>query len=105
MPIIVIIAVIMMLGAIPFEEMAQTGDTGFNIGQVINTISGSPLGGKQIVSVSEVNGQINLQWGLGLGAVLLLLSGILLLIAGALEHTANTELFIEKKIITEEKKE
>ena len=105
MPIIVIIAVIMMLGAIPFEEMAQTGDTGFNIGQVINTISGSPLGGKQIVSISEVNGQINLQWGLGLGAVLLLLSGILLLIAGVLEHTANTELFIEKKIITEEKKE
>lgn len=92
-PIIILIVLVMMLGMIPFESIADTGETTLNINQIISNISNSPLGGQQSISLSEISGSINLQWGLGLGAILLLCSGILFAVAGFLEHKADTILF------------
>jgi hypothetical protein len=103
-PVVIIIAVIILLSAIPFSELAPAGDTTLNIDQVIGAISGAPFGGQQTVALSDVDGQIHLQWGLGSGAILLLLSGILLIIAGVLEKTADIELFKQEKTPVEKKK-
>jgi len=74
-PVLLIIIVIMSLSMIPFESMADTGDAAVDISEIIGAISGSPSGGQQIVTIPEVNEQIELQWGFGLGGILLLISG------------------------------
>jgi len=101
-PVILIIIVVMSLGMIPFESMVDTGDAAVDISNIIDTISSSPSGGQQIVTIPEVNEQIELQWGFGLGGILLLISGIVLVISGFLEFVANTEFYTSK--ISEEPK-
>ncbi len=96
-PIIMIIVVIMILGSIPFESFVETSDTSMNINQIIDQISSSPFGGQQSISIPDVNGNIQLQWGIGFGAILLLLSGILLFIGGILEQTADVMLYKSNK--------
>ena len=92
-PVILIIILIMALGMIPFESMADTGESGVDIGAVVGAISGSPSGGQQMVNIPEINGQIEFQWGFGLGGILLVVAGILLVVAGGLEIMANTDFF------------
>jgi len=96
-PFILIVVMIMMLGFIPFESMANTGEADINISQIISNISGSPFGGQQQIPLTDIEGTIQLQWGMGLGALLFLLSGILFFIAGILERNANTMFFQPKK--------
>jgi hypothetical protein len=92
-PVVFIVIIIMALGMIPFESMADTGDSGVDVGEVIGAISASPSGGQTTVALPEIDGEIELQWGFGLGGILLLVSGIILLISGFLEIFANTEFF------------
>jgi hypothetical protein len=93
----------MALGMIPFESLADTGEASVDIGEIVGAISGSPFGGQTTAYIAEVNGQVDLQWGLGLGSILLLLSGIILVISGVLEKSANTEFFKLKTIETPKK--
>ena len=97
-PVLLIIIVIMSLGMIPFESMVDTGGAAVNISEIINAISSSPSGGQQIVTIPEVNEQIKLQWGFGLGGILLLISAVILVISGGLELFANTEFFTSKTV-------
>lgn len=103
-PLVLIVIIIIALGAIPFESFADTGDASVDIGEVIGAISGSPSGGQKIVSIPDIEGQIELQWGFGLGGILLLISGIILIISGILETIANTS-FFKSKIIEKPRKE
>ena len=95
-PVLLIIIVIMSLGMIPFESMVDTGDAAVDISGIIGAISSSPSGGQQIMTIPEVNEQIELQWGFGLGGILLLISGVILVISGGLEVFANTEFYAVK---------
>jgi hypothetical protein len=52
--------------------------------------------------IQGVDGQIQLNWGLGIGGFLLLLSGIILIFAGIFERLADVEFFKEKEIIVPE---
>jgi len=97
-PVFLIIIIILSLGMIPFESLAGTGDADVNIGEIIGAISASPSGGQKIVSIADVNGQIEFHWGFGIGAISLIVSGLILVIAGALEIIANTEFFAGKTI-------
>jgi len=103
-PVVLIVIIIMALGMIPFESFADTGDASVDIGEVLGAISGSPSGGQKIISLSEVDGQIELQWGFGLGGILLLASGLILVVSGFLEIIANTS-FFESKIVEKPRKE
>ena len=73
----------------------MSGD--FDISEVVGAISSSPFMGEKTIPISDVNGQIYLQWGLGSGLYLLLFSGIILIISGIMEIIANTS-FFESKI-------
>jgi len=95
-PFIIIFIIIMALGMIPFESFADVGDASVDIDEVVGAISGSPFGGQKIVSIPDVDGQIELQWGYSLGGYLLLISGIILIISGIMEITANESFFKEK---------
>ena len=97
-PVVLIIIIVMGLGMIPFESMADTGSSSVNIEEVLGAISGSPFGGQKIVTVPDINGQIDLRWGLGIGGQLLLVSGLILIISGFLESYANTEFFTDKTL-------
>jgi len=103
-PLVLIVIIIMALGAIPFESFAGTGDASVDVGEVIGAISGSPSGGQKIVSIPDIEGQIELQWGFGLGGILLLVSGLILVVSGFLEIIANTS-FFESKIVEKPRKE
>lgn len=99
-PFIFIFIIILSLSAIPFESMVETGESGVNVQQIIGAISGSPFGGQETITISGVQGQIELQWGYGLGGYLLLFSGIVLVISGLIEITTDTTFFgqkVEKK--------
>jgi len=103
-PIIFILLFIIGLRLIPFESLADTGDSGMNISEVISSISNSPINGQKFITIQDVEGQIQLNWGLGLGGFLLLFSGMILIIAGILERVADAE-FFQEKIIQESKKD
>jgi len=97
-PIVLIIIAIMFLDMIPYESIADTDSSIVNIGEVLETISGSPSDGQTVVAVPDVVGQIELNWGIGLGGLLLLIAGFILIISGFFEIYANTELFTTKTI-------
>ncbi len=97
-PIVIIIIAIMFLDMIPYESMADTEGSIVDIGEVLETSSGSPSGGQTVVAVPDVLGQIELNWGFGLGGLLLLIAGFILIISGFFEIYANTELFTAKTI-------
>ena len=103
-PVVLIVIIIMALGMMPFESFADTGDASVDIGEILGAISSSPSGGQKIISLSEVDGQIELQWGFGLGGILLLASGLILVVSGFLEIIANTS-FFESKIVEKPRKE
>ena len=54
--------------------------------------------------ITDVDGQINFQWGFRLGGWSLLLAGIILIISGAFEIAAKTE-FYKLKTIEEPQRE
>jgi len=105
-PIIIIIIIIALLASLigPMAKDMQGGDYAIDM---FNSISGSPMGGEETFTVDEggITGQFATTWGLGSGGYYLLLSGTLLLVAGAMEVFANKEFFTPKTPIGKPKKE
>jgi len=101
-PVIIIIVVIMFIGNVISGSMADMGDEASGISSIFGFTS-SPLGGQQSMPISEMGGDLTLQWGLGLGGQLLVLSGIVFIVAGILEIAAK-KTFFEPKIVETPKK-
>ncbi len=95
-PFIFILVLVLSLSAIPFEALVETGDSGVDVQGIIGAISSSPFGGQKTMTIADVSGQIEFQWGFGLGGYLLLISGIILIISGVVEISANDIFFGEK---------
>ncbi len=63
----------------------------------MDAISASPFSGQSTVQIIEVQGgSIQLAWGFGIGAYLLLFAGILLIMAGLMEMTVHEQFFEDK---------
>ena len=95
-PVIIILIVIMAIGNIIPSEVAGSDSTATStITDILSSISESPFGSKETfyISAEGINVPLPMQWGLGLGAILLLLSGIILIVSGVFEFVANTQLF------------
>lgn len=72
----------------------------------MNAISAAPFNGQYNIQIAEAEGggSVHLQWGFGIGAYLLLFSGIILLMAGLLEIAAHAPFFEEKEPLPPRKK-
>jgi hypothetical protein len=97
-PFILILVAIMAMGSV-IPTTPVEADTETNYAQdILGSISSSPFGGQTTTYVSEtgITGQIDVQWGLGLGGWLLLIAGIIIIVAGILEIIARTQFFTTK---------
>ena len=97
-PIILLIVAILAIGSIIPSDAVAGSEAGSSIGEILSSISSSPLGNQKtfLLSIEEVSISLQMRWGLGLGAQLLLISGIIILMAGILEIMANTIFFQPK---------
>ena len=59
-----------------------------------------PFGNQQTFEISHegISVPLPMQWGLGSGALLLLFAGIIIIISGAIEFIANSQLFTPKQV-------
>lgn len=85
--ILAIASVIPLLSPPTLEGNAQVNDA-------VQAISASPFSGQYNMQTPDVDGGlIQLTWGFGIGAYLLLFAGIILVMAGLLEITAHEQFF------------
>jgi len=101
--IVILIVAIMAIGL-----MIPSGSSGFGgdyVSDFLKSMSSSPIAGEYSFTINEANvaGDVTMNWGLGLGAILLLFSGIIFIVAGALEIVDN-KVFFETKIPVEKQK-
>ncbi len=101
--IVILIVAIMAIGfVIPSGSSGLGGDY---VSGLLKSMSSSPMGGEYSFTITEANiaGDVNMKWGLGMGAMLILVSGIIFIVSGALEIAAN-KVFFETKIPVEKQK-
>jgi len=96
-PFILILVLIIIIGSV-IPSISGGGKSSSYIDEIIGPLTNSPLGGESSTTIAEsdITAQINLQWGVGLGAWTLFISGIILIIAGFLEFTSKTQFFATK---------
>lgn len=88
-PIIAIVIIVAMLGTI----VAYTAPgSPSEVAEVVGAVSMSPLGGSATRTFGDY-GTASLRWGLGIGALVLILAGILFFIAGFLAISANCSFY------------
>ena len=96
---ILILVPILIIGTIvPPLVQEQFSDASPYIQNLIGPIAKSPFGGQSTASIDVTGGSamISLQWGLGLGAWMLLIAAIIMIIAGVLELMSKTQFFATK---------
>lgn len=95
--LIIIIALMLINNLAGIAPSEDSGDGNFIV-DLLSRISGNPTGGTYSVQdvFPDATGDISFQWGLGSGAIYLIVSGIILLVAGILEIIAKKEFFQPK---------
>ncbi len=95
-PFILIVAFIIILGYI-IPPLAG-GEASSYIEEVVRPFTSQPLGGQSSTTIVEsgLSAYVNLKWGVGIGAWMLLFSGIILIVAGFLEISSKTQFFATK---------
>ena len=107
-PFIFILIFILLVATIIPMISPPNIDGNTEMQSAMQAISASPFSGQYTVQPTEVEGgSIQLTWGFGIGAYLLLFAGILLIMAGIMEMTAHEQFFEDKSPaqINVEKKE
>lgn len=102
--IIVLILAIMAIGLFTGSAGFSSGDNYFT--GILNAISSNPFSGTYAFSISEsgISGQVSVDWSLGLGAILIFLSGFIFVVAGVFEIVANKTFFEPKTSVDKPKK-
>ena len=85
-PLILIIIGIMFLQILA-SQISEV-ETAEDVKEIIKNISSHPVGGEDTLNLPDY-GNVYLEWGLEKGAILLLLSSILLIISGLVEMIAK----------------
>jgi len=99
-PVILILIAIMAIGAIIPSDIAGNNEASESITNILKSVSDSPFGNEQTFNIDIRDGltaPLKTNWGLGTGAWLLLIGGIVMIIAGIFEKVAKTQ-FFETKI-------
>jgi len=95
--VVVLIVIIALIGNLLGSSMSG-GTGGDVIGGVIGRMGGSPTGGSYSTSLESfgIEGTGDFAWGLGIGAIYLIVSGILFLVAGILMILDKKDFFQTK---------
>jgi hypothetical protein len=104
--VVVLVVALMAIGSIADMGGSQGGmDSDNFITGLLNEISNNPAGGTYSAQdfIPEVTGDISFQWGLGQGAIYLVIAGIVLIASGFLELFAKKEFFKPKAPYKKEK--
>jgi len=104
--IVILLVAIMFIGSLTgVNSQCGEGSDNFMV-DLISEISSNPVGGTYTSQdfSTELDGGISFQWGLGSGAVYLIISGIILLVSGILEFFARKEFFKPKTPYKKDKK-
>lgn len=96
-PFILIVALLIALSSI-VPSMAG-GEESSYIQDIIGPLKNSPIGGESSTTITEsdLSAKINLSWGVGMGAWMLFISGIVLIVAGILEIFSKHQFFVTKE--------
>ncbi len=96
-PFILILIFILLVASI-IPVLSPPNIEGYpGVSSAMQAISASPFNGQYTVPITDVEGgSIQLTWGFGIGAYLLLFAGILLIMAGLMEMTAHEQFFEDK---------
>ena len=80
-----------------FIDSMPSGGTGSGLPNLLNSISSNPVGGSYSIPSYDLypgtSGTIEFQWGVGLGMILLVLSGIIFIVGGVFEIVSTKEFF------------
>lgn len=103
--IVILIVAIIAIGTFSGMTGDTTSDSAIFISNMLDSISSNPFGGQLSDTITQNSffADVQMHWGLGSGAIILLVAGIIMIIAGILEVVAN-KIFFEPKITEEEKK-
>jgi hypothetical protein len=97
--LLIVIAILAMASIIPSLIPAELSEGTSYVEDILGSLSAAPFGGEAstVITIEDmVNGQVDLQWGLGSGGWMLLLAGIMIIIAGVLELMSKTQFFATK---------
>lgn len=89
--IVTLILILVIVGSIAsLEPMFHQIEGGDGAVAIIQEIAKMPMGGTSFMSVPDY-GQVQMEWGIGIGAWLFLLAGVMLLAAGLLYRMARKD--------------
>ncbi|OPY31254.1 MAG: hypothetical protein A4E32_01704 [Methanomassiliicoccales archaeon PtaU1.Bin124] len=86
--LVMILVVVMSISAL--EPMFHQIEGGDGAVAIVQEIAKNPIGGSTTLTVPSY-GQVDMKWGLGIGALLMVIAGIMLLVAGLMYRTACKE--------------
>ena len=97
--VVLIVALMLMGNLMGFGSQGDMGGGNFIV-QLLSDISSNPSGGTGVYSAGDlfegVSGSVSFEWGLGQGAIYLLIGGIVLLASGLIEFFSKKEFFNPK---------
>ena len=103
--ILILVFVIAVASIIPMIIPAGISDTE-GVVDAMKVVSAAPFSGQHTIQALDANGgSVQLSWGVGLGAYLLLFAGIILIMAGIIELTAHVTFFEPKSSLSGLKKQ
>jgi hypothetical protein len=98
--ILIIIAIVAMGAIVPNLLPAEASEGTQYVQEILDSFTSSPFGGQTTTYIELedglIDGQVDVEWGLGSGGWLLLTSGIILIVAGIMEFMSKTQFFTTK---------
>lgn len=93
---LLLIAVVIAIASVGSVVASLAPAEDRSIETIIDVMASSPFGGEKSVTTSDL-GTVGVQWGIGLGAYLLVVAGVLMIAGGAL-HLASRKMEGEQKV-------
>jgi hypothetical protein len=98
-PFILILILVLSIGSLLPQIAPASIKANTDVVGAMNRVSQAPFNGEYSMPVTGVSGggTVTLTWGFGFGAYLLLIAGIIMLMAGIIEISAQAKFFEEKE--------
>jgi hypothetical protein len=98
-PFILILIMVLLIGSLLPQIAPASIKANTDVMGALNRVSQAPFNGEYNMQMTGVSGggTVTLTWGFGFGVYLLLIAGVIMLIAGIIEVSAQAKFFEEKE--------